>query len=144
MKIIGYVAIAIGLIFAVSALLMDVSVITDNGYRVNNIGLMSSRQNYMIFGGFIAIAGLIVVIFSDRIRTSFTATKCPYCAEEISPDAIKCKHCGSDVTPAKLADRQPSDTVDEGRLDNVNVKYILCGVVVVFAVIIATIVMYKP
>jgi len=28
--------------------------------------------------------------------------QCPYCKEEIHPEAIKCKHCGSSVTPEKL------------------------------------------
>ena len=26
---------------------------------------------------------------------SISLSKCPYCADEIQPDAIKCKHCGS-------------------------------------------------
>ena len=41
MKIIGYLAIVIGVIFAVSALFMDVTVATSGGYRVNNLGLIS-------------------------------------------------------------------------------------------------------
>ncbi len=28
------------------------------------------------------------------------ARQCPYCKEDIKPDAIKCKHCGSRVTSA--------------------------------------------
>lgn len=68
MKIIGYIAIAIGLIFAVSALFMDVTVATSGGYRVNNLGLMSSRQNYMIFGGFVAIAGIIIALVGNKLK----------------------------------------------------------------------------
>lgn len=96
-KIIGYVVMIIGCVFVAYALFMDVSVVTSNGYRVNNIGLMSSRGNYMVFGGFVFIAGLIVTLFENRKQPSAATTKCPYCAEVISSEAIKCKHCGSDL-----------------------------------------------
>jgi len=76
-KIIGYLAIVIGVIFAVSALFMDVTVETSGGYRVNNLGLMSSRQNYMIFGGFVAIAGIIIALVGDKLKASGTSVKCP-------------------------------------------------------------------
>lgn len=98
MRTLGYLAILIGVIFAVFALFMDVKVAIDDGYRVNNLGLMSSRQNYMIFGGFVAIAGIIIVLVGEKFKPSANSVKCTYCAELISSEAVKCKHCGSDVT----------------------------------------------
>ncbi|HHU4077367.1 TPA: zinc ribbon domain-containing protein, partial [Klebsiella variicola] len=102
MRILGYLAILIGVIFAVFALFMDVTVATDDGYRVNNLGLISSRQNYMIFGGFVTIAGVIIALVGEKFKPSANSVKCPYCAELISAEAVKCKHCGSDVTPSKI------------------------------------------
>ncbi|WP_249415204.1 MULTISPECIES: zinc ribbon domain-containing protein [Citrobacter] len=141
-KIIGYIAIAIGIIFAVSALFMDVTVAVGDGYRVNNLGLMSSRQNYMIFGGFVAIAGLIITLVGDKLKAFATSVKCPYCAEPISAEAVKCKHCGSEVTPS--SDISIAEKTEAGnRLVGVNVKIIAGAVVLVFAAIIASIIIYR-
>ncbi|EPG6260088.1 zinc ribbon domain-containing protein [Klebsiella aerogenes] len=142
MKIIGYIAIAIGVIFAISALFMDVTVATSGGYRVNNLGLMSSRQNYMIFGGFVAIAGIIVALVGDKLKGSATSVKCPYCAELINSEAVKCKHCGSDVTPSK-AIVNTNDAGASDRLADVNVKLIAGIVLAVFAAIIGAIMFYR-
>ncbi|HHP5628483.1 zinc ribbon domain-containing protein [Klebsiella sp. K5-210] len=142
MKIIGYLAIVIGVIFAVSALFMDVTVATSGGYRVNNLGLMSSRQNYMIFGGFVAIAGIIIALVGDKLKASVTSVKCPYCAELINSEAVKCKHCGSDVTPSKII-ANTDNTGASDRLADVNVKLIAGIAITVFAVIIVAIMFYR-
>ena len=34
--------------------------------------------------------------------------RCPYCAEEIHPDAIKCKHCGSDLIAQSATAAEPA------------------------------------
>ncbi len=100
MKTIGYFVLAVGIIWLIVALNMDTSVSTGYG-RVNNIGLMASKQNHIMLGGFIAFCGLMMSIFGKSSQDSTAGTvKCPFCAEQINPAAIKCKHCGSEVKPA--------------------------------------------
>ncbi|EPY7247650.1 zinc ribbon domain-containing protein [Klebsiella sp. 1SOBk8mer] len=142
MRILGYLAILIGVIFAVFALFMDVTVATDDGYRVNNLGLISSRQNYMIFGGFVTIAGVIIALVGEKFKPSANSVKCPYCVELISAEAVKCKHCGSDVTPSKII-ANTDNTGASDRLADVNVKLIAGIAITAFAVIIVAIMFYR-
>ncbi|MCU8627750.1 zinc ribbon domain-containing protein, partial [Klebsiella pneumoniae] len=108
----------------------------------NNLGLMSSRQNYMIFGGFVAIAGIIIALVGDKLKASGTSVKCPYCTELINSEAVKCKHCGSDVTPSKII-ANTDNTGASDRLADVNVKLIAGIAITVFAVIIVAIMFYR-
>lgn len=103
MKYVGWGVLIVGLIWVIVALNMDVSVVTQYGGRVNNIGLMASRQNHIIIGGFIALCGVLMAIFGRSNAQTSSMVKCPMCAELIQPEAVKCKHCGSDVKPQRPA-----------------------------------------
>lgn len=134
MRILGLMILVVGIICAISAFTMDVSVLAGNGYRVNNIGLMSTRQNGIILGGFISLCGLLLAIFADKLKSSdLKQVKCPFCAERISPEAIKCKHCGSNVEKNPLTEIAAEN--DEVNHDSSYPIYLLVAVLCVFAVI---------
>lgn len=71
MKVIGYLLGTIGVVLGIYALTMDVSVEVNysggSSYgfpdRVNNIGLMMQRQNFLYTSGFLFICGLILVLY---------------------------------------------------------------------------------
>ena len=143
MRVFGFIVIGIGAIWVVSALFMDVSVVIDGGYRVNNIGLLAAKQNNIIVGGLIVLCGLLLALFGDRLKATLSYVKCPYCSELVSAEAIKCKHCGSSLTSVKSSERNEQSEVKSGRLDGVNMKYPIILVLVVFSAIIASIVLYR-
>lgn len=111
----GILAIVLGVIVMLGAMVMDISVPAGMG-RVNNLGLMADRQNYTIIGGVLLIAGLLMAMLGRRnqgapVVTLDSGTRpCPMCAETIKNAAIKCKHCGADIDAAKAPcphSRQP-------------------------------------
>jgi hypothetical protein len=100
MRNFGYFVLVIGLLCLVGALAMDVSVSSGVG-RVNNIGLMAERQNFLLIGGLMLLVGVIMAIAGKRQKgaddSSDDSRACPFCAETIKCAAVKCKHCGSEV-----------------------------------------------
>lgn len=100
MKGFGWIVLVAGVVWLLVALNMDVTIGTGYG-RVNNIGLMASRQNHIIIGAVVTLCGLLMVIFGKKkSEDAVQNIKCPFCAEIINKDAVKCKHCGSDVSEA--------------------------------------------
>lgn len=73
MKYIGFIICIAGIALLGYAFNMDTSVAVDypggNNYdlpdRVNNIGLIADKQNYMIFGGVLFILGIVTIYTYD-------------------------------------------------------------------------------
>lgn len=66
--------------------------------RVNNLGLMQEKQNYLIFGGICFVLGLVMVYAfpdskNEEIEEIEETKKCPKCAETIKLNAVVCRFC---------------------------------------------------
>ncbi|MEI6500506.1 MAG: SHOCT domain-containing protein [Armatimonadota bacterium] len=64
LTMVGLLLIIIGLIVAVGAIGSDVSVPTDYGDRVNNIGLMNDQRNGIVGGLIVAVIGGVLLVIA--------------------------------------------------------------------------------
>lgn len=73
-----------GSIFIFMALTMDTSVPSEYGGRVNNIGLMADRQNYILVSCLVFVVGFITALagfLQGRNSNINTIVQCPQCGQ---------------------------------------------------------------
>ena len=63
---VGWVLLPLGLLALVWSLQLDASVASNLGGRVNNIGLLNDKQNYVIASGVVSVVGAILVALRTR------------------------------------------------------------------------------
>lgn len=108
MRRLGFLIAAVGIVAIFAALMMDTTVATEGGARVNSLSLMADRQLYTLFGGIVLVAGVLIALIASRRLASgnqaLSITRpCPACAEPIAQAATTCNHCGVDVEPVPEA-----------------------------------------
>lgn len=124
MKPLGSVLLFISVAALLFGFTMDTSVSTGLGTRVNNIGLMSDRQNIIILGGALLIAGSLLLALSSRNSAAVPENspdhrRCPSCAEMVRNEAKVCRFCQhslpslQDIAEKEAAERR---ALDEARI----------------------------
>ncbi len=120
MRTLGAILLGCGLIGLLVSLGMDTSVSTSTGYgRVNNIGLMNDKQNYIIVSSVLLLAGIAMAFVGGSaqapvrtpVRADNESRKCPCCAEIIKCEAVKCRFCGETVDAVEPDDSDYSEFV---------------------------------
>lgn len=100
----------------------DTSVSTGLGGRVHNIGLMNNKQNIIIVGGAMLIAGALLLALSTRGGSQVepgTAgyRQCPSCAEMVKNEAQVCRYCQRDLP--SLSELQAKEEMERQQLAEV-------------------------
>ena len=110
MKTISIILIIAGGSLALYSLTMDTSVAVNypNGNsfgfpdRVNNMGLMNDKQNYLMFSGVLLVIGTILFFIDNKkikqedVEANFKT--CPRCIEKVRIEAKICRYCNFDFS----------------------------------------------
>lgn len=98
MKPFGILLCLVAVVALIFGFTYDTSVSTGLGNRVHNIGLMNDKQNIIIVGGAMLVAGTLLLALSTRATTQITLgtegfRQCPSCAEMVKNEAKVCRYC---------------------------------------------------
>ena len=146
MRAFGIFLVVAGLIWAIVAFNMDTTVTTEarserygsGEYAINvdvpsvtvqNLGLMETRRNHLMFSGLTVLIGVVLIGFGSISRTSPSADlrACPTCAELIQPAALKCRFCGAELPDSfrtvHIAPGIPLDASDQELMQHYGITH---------------------
>lgn len=133
MKTLGLLILIGGVCLGIFALSMDTTVKVNypmgNSFglpeRVNNIGLMNDKQNYLIFSGILSVLGAIMYFYAksrakktQQLDNGFK--QCPQCAEKVPIAAKICRYCNSNFYQESNITSEMKQWVNEKPESNVD------------------------